>query len=298
MSLESLIGKEAVEGLAGKKFPINPSSDYERKEFVKKAGGLFDLTDAVNALAKDGNDSDASQDILQIAHEYAPALEQKLVEDPHLLMDFANTYSSLGQFSMAKYIEKNKEKVLDKLDEKQLYNLFTSVPLYSPKEGEGNKDYVKAVSLRDKMMSIQQALQNGGDPSQVLQGEVQELLRTMSEEQQIFIARNQGVIGSALTQALAETIQSEFSKLFRDSEGKLVRDEIKDVLEQSYKIAEDAESMVPTEKRDKYWDNNMKSQYLILAKELYKSEKRDLKREQDPNGERLKEDLAKQGLRI
>jgi len=299
MALENLIGQEAHENIRGKPFGINPDSDYNREEFIKRAGDLFDVYDYYSKLRENINDVDALNDLIAIAVQYIPGNPKlntvNLQENPHLVLEQGDALSSAGSTAMSKFVENNRSKILGKLSAKQLYNLFLRAPSYQTND----KEHDRKVALRNKVLAMQEASKKGEDLGSVVEKETQELIEGAPKEQQMYILKNAHLVIPVLRQAILEEIQKSFSKLFKDEEGNLNKAELLNYLERNYKVAEDFIENIPSDnqkERDDYWDKNLKPQYLELARELYSSEKKEYKQEKNPDKENRKTAAKELGL--
>ena len=122
-------------------------------------------------------------------------------------------------------------------------------------------------------------------------------MEKVPDEQKGFIVRNQI---PSLIKTLAEYIQKAFVSLFRDEEGKLDKSALRRFLEDNYKVAEDfIDKEIPNDKpkeKEKYWNDNLKTQYVEVARELYGSEKKEERKDKDKDKEERKDKAKNLGL--
>ena len=304
LTLEELIGKEQLDSISGKRFGIidvkmnrdgvtyGNIPNYERKEFVERAGDLFDVEEYYAKLKQNSNDMDALKDLIKIAVDYVPGDKKRMKvlmqENPHLAISQADSLYSYGTIAMAKYIEKNRSKVFDKLNEKQLYSVFQKTPSYIT----GNKEYDRIKVLKEKIKQMQEAEENKMDISLIVRDEFQELIERIPEEQRKFISDNADLVMPVLNQSLIHGIQRAYRSLFRDAEGNPIKSQIVDYLKANYKVAEDfMENEIPKDKpfeRFDVWDKRLKPHYIELARELYRPEKKEVKKDKDKDKEERK----------
>lgn len=253
---------------------IDPSSAYSRKEFVTHAGDLFDLIKHSGKLREHSDDFTALNDLMRVLIKYVPGDNATNVErwksNSHNALGEANDLETKASLSMAKFVEGKREALLDKLDDKQLYDLFGNVPIYEGATPENKK--IKR--LRDKIYAMSQASQQGQDPSAVVAEDVTELINGASDEKKEFIMRNQKAMTSSMTIAVIKALQKEYNGLFKRADGSVNRPKLKRFLIDNYQVAEDFISGVPDDEKEDYWNDNMKPQYLILAQALYGPEKK------------------------
>lgn len=296
MPLEELIGQEEFNSLAGKPFGIDPGMGYDRKEFVTRAGDLFDVEEYYQRLSKNSGDVDALIDLANLANKFMAGDKERnramLQENPNLALEQANVLYTSGSNKMARFVGNKKEAVLDKLSAEHLYSLFSRIPLYKTED----KQHDRIRKLRDKVGEIQETAKKGGDVGSVVQEEVSEIIKKAPEEQKIFIIRNQHLAIPHLTNGVIASIQKAFGYLFRTTDEKLDKEGLKKYLARNYKAAEDFINGAPEQEREDYWSDNLKPQYVELARELYKSEKQEQKKEDNPEKEARKEKAREIGL--
>lgn len=301
--------RDRYERIKGHGFCINPERGYkkenedDRKEFVRRADNLFDIEEYLQRLSKNVGDMDAIKDLAGIAKHFMVGTpeenESLLYEHPYLALEQAESLLSYGTVAMAKYVENNRKEFLDELEglgAEHLYKLFLRTSIYKryyPSESSessgsytryeiDDKEYERVRGLKEKIEQMQRASQEGRDIESVVQEELGELIEETKKtcpEQYIFIMRNQHLVVPSLGKSLVRAINEEFGSLFKDKDGKLDGKKIRDYLEDNYKVVEDfIECEVPREKEEerlKYWDDNLKMQYLEIARELFKPKKKE-----------------------
>lgn len=296
-SLEYLAGEEELNKGKAKPFGIAAGIPYSRDTFVKDAGDLFDLEEGYQKFRKDSKDTDALEDIVKVISKYFTGgrtnSSQMFMENPAQALDFANSALSRGYVSMAGFVANQREELLDKLSAKQLYSLFARVPLY--KSGEKERDRIK--DLRDKVFQMQRANEEGKDIGSAVQDEVQELIESLPDEQKMFVNKNHQIALPYLTNYVARSIQKAFSSLFKDKEGKLDKKAIINYITENYTVAEKFIDTLPDDEKADYWDDNLKPQYVEIARELYGAEKKAYKLEKNPEKEARKARAKEVGLR-
>jgi len=295
-SLEHLAGEEELNKGKAKPFGIEVNMPYSRDAFVKNSADLFDLEKAYGKLRKDSNDKDALEDLVKVTSKYLVGgrsnASEILMQNPGQALDFANAALSKGYANMANFVSNQREELLNKLSEKQLYSLFFSMPSY--KSGDKKRDRI--TDLREKVKQMQRANEEGKDIGSVVENEVQELVESLPEEQKIFVSRNQQIVIPYLTKYVARSIQKAFSSLFKNKELKLDKKELVNYITENYKIAEDFIDTVPDDEKSDYWNDNLKPQYIEIARELYKSEKKAKKLKDNPEKEARKARAGEIGL--
>jgi len=302
MALEKMIGEDEFKGIVGKPFGINPEAPYERKEFVARADPLFDLTGYHAALTKNSGDVEALNDLTGLLSGYIEGDDQykkewteQAKENPHLAISRSDKCLSMGYVNMAKFVEKNRKSLLDKLSAEQLYKVFSRVLLYKT----GDKEHDRVADLKMKMMQIQQAVQEGGNINDVIAKELKELRESMPPEHQAYLFENEHIVSPALGKVIIRTLQKKFSSLFRDDKGNLDKNQLIKYLKRNYKVVEDDIESIPADnekERYKRWEKNLKPQYIEIARELLSSEKSEQKKEDDPDGEERKKTAKGKGM--
>ncbi len=297
MALTDYLTEDEIGEIKGKPFGIDFKGKYDREEFVKRAEDLFNVEEYYSKLRENSSDIGALNDLMGIAIEYMADDKRKnialLQKNPHLALEQGEILYSAGSYSMAKFVENNRNEFLDRLSVEQLYSLFRRVPLYKTED----KKYERIRGLREKVMLIQEVGRKGGDIGSVVEEELKELMEKVPDEQKGFIVRNQI---PSLIKTLAEYIQKAFVSLFRDEEGKLDKSALRRFLEDNYKVAEDfIDKEIPNDKpkeKEKYWNDNLKTQYVEVARELYGSEKKEERKDKDKDKEERKDKAKNLGL--
>jgi hypothetical protein len=313
-------GKEALDKSMGKPFGIDLNKGYKKDKdlkypydqyFYKQAKDLFDLLENYQRFQKDDNDSDARDDLTEICEKYlkgTPA--EDTLKDPNQLMNYANDIASQGMVSMAKWVEKNIDDVFDEFSTEQLYQIFSSVPLYNKKQDNKSgtddetkiKEHNRIKKLRDKVTEINRDLQEnkGEGLRKILEEDIKEYMEGIKEKnpQLLRYIRLEG-----LTNMLVKSINNSLIMNFADKEGKeLDRDKIIDYLKDNYKVVEDYTKDYEKDKdyekiKAKAWDKNLKGQYFTIAQALYNSEKTNYKKQELKDND-YKREAKEAGIKI
>ena len=267
--LEDLVGKDLFSGIKGKRFSIYPSHKYNKGEFMERAGDLFYAEECYKRLRENLGDVEAVDGFAGLASDFMQGKKDnnydRLREKPDLALRQAEVLWDTGSLNMAKYIGNNISPVLDKLPAENLYSLFTRVPLYRT----GKMEWDRIAELRDKNIQIERAREKGSSIAPVVKEELQDLLKVAPEEQEIFIRKNRSVVIPHLIQDIGETIQEAFYTLFRDNQGNLVKKDLRQFMGKNYKTGESFIRSLPKDERESYWNDNMRPQYVEVARELY-----------------------------
>ena len=202
---------------------------------------------------------------------------------------------------MAKFVENNRDELLEKLSEKQLLSLIGRVPLYPT----GNREHDRVSYLINKLREMQRAGQEKGDISDVVQEELKELIEQMPEEQRSFMQYCPEMMGS-LTKSIAQKLGGAYEGLFRKEDKSLDKRAMVKYLIDNYKVAEDflddtnkpANEKLSEGEKASIWDKNLKTQYLEIARELLGSEKKKYKRDKDEDKENRKDKAKSLGLAV
>ncbi len=307
MTLDDLIiskqGKEQLEALKGKEFGINHNDKYKRSKFVNAMDDFIDLEEYYSNIKQKGvDDIDGLNDLIGVIYKYTPGNPQSNIDywhaNPHKAMEHANELYESHSTKIAKFVENNRRSFMDKLSDEQLSSVFATVPHYKT----NNKKYEKIRKLTKKYKEIVQASKEKKDISSVVQDELQEYISGLSQDSQEYIQRNSEMMIRSLTQGIVGIIQNEFNMLFKDEKGKLNKKEIKDYLVKNYKVVEDRIDDIPNDKkydseRKKRWMDNLRWQYVALAKALFPTEKKDEKGDKDKDKETRKAEDRRLGLR-
>lgn len=296
--LEELI-RERFKELAGKPFGINPYMAYNRDNFVETTGKLFDVEKAYQRLNRNPHDIGALNDLIGIAAGHMTGKPEDnialLSQNPHVAIDQGDVLLSKGYTNLAKFVENHRNQFLSELSAEQLYALFEDerFPYYKTND----REHERASKLREKILQMKAAQKQGISLDAVVQQEVKELIEAAPEEQRIFIARNQHLVIPYLTRAIIEELQGAYAGLFRDKEGNLDRNALINYLIANYNVAEDFIAGVPDKEQADYWNDNLKPQYVEIARQLYSSEKAAKERDENPEKEARKDRARELGLR-
>lgn len=301
MALEQKVDAE----FAGKPFGIDPSHSYDRQEFVAVMEARKDVAEAYKKYAEShGSDVSALRDLTDYSAEYHPgeaeagARSQELwtvwSRNPMVATDYVeNGLLKPGEERLARYVENNRQRMLDELDEGKLHQLWESIHLYKT----GDKELDRAVALRDKIMKIQKAMQGEGRIDDVIQAEIDALIKNVPEEQKAYFFRNGDLVFGGIRKAIVRRIEKEFSGLFKDREGKLDKKALVNAIERNYDAAKNfMEDRIPEEdKKSRYdfWSDNLKPQNLAIAEVLYAPAKKEQREKDDAEKEKWKADAGK-----
>lgn len=316
MTLDDLLGEEEVERIAGKPFGIamkrnaggvyefDPKFPYEIKEFVRRAGDLFDLEEYYGKLIQNSGDVGALNDLTGLVTNYIEGDDEykaewvaQAKENPHLALSRGDKCLSSGYESMARFVESHRTDLLDKLSGEQLFAILSSprIPLYKI----GDKKHDRVVDLRNKILQIQKASEEKGDLTSVVGEELKGLIGRIPVEHQAYIFENQHLVFPSLARVIVRALLKQYDSLFKNREGEYDKKALIKYLEANYKAAEDFIDEIPESERKErqdYWDKNQKVHYLEVARMLYASEKKEQKEEDNPEKEDRKKVAREMGI--
>jgi hypothetical protein len=309
-TLEGMLDESEIKEIAGKPFGIDPKSDYDRKEFVFRAGEFFDLSEYYAQVSQNSGDIGALKDLVGKAADYIEGDDEykkdwisRATQNPHLAIARGDAMLGTGQISMAKYVEKNRDEFLNKLQVEKLHGIIFSQPLYST--GEEKHDKIK--DLISKIRKINEAIEKEkkgehGAIDEVIQKEFKDLIATIPEEHKIYLNEDISYALPKLKEVLIRRINRKAGMLFRDKDGNLDKNEIVSYLKRNYKAVEDNIENVPkgeehNKERFKIWDKNLKLHYLTLAQALYGQEKPGQEEDNDKDKQARKKESAEKGIR-
>lgn len=297
MALEEILGTEEARKLYAKNFSIDPSMLYKRKDFVEKAGDLFDMEEYLQILEKTPGHQGALSDLIEMGLKFMPKdksgeMAGALRSNPYMANVLGNDLYKYAAVDMARFVGNHRKKFLNDLSAKALYSLFTSMPLYDT----GKKEHEIIKNLRNKVLSIQQKAQQGQDPSSEVQEEVMDVVKKLPLAQQEFIGKFQHTIIPIISKSVLIALNERFGTLFMSRDGKIDKSALQDYLTANYRVAEDYVNKVPEKERSDYWDKNLKPQYMQIARLRYKDEKSAQKWEDNPEKQQRKQDAEALGL--
>lgn len=291
-----------LEGKLGKPlnyFPIDSQKTFkndkeeDRAYFVKGYKGYADLKKYAAALAKNGEDLDARQDLSGL-----------LVGDPNFhvnvpglrMREIADAFSGVSDEEFGRYAERNRDEFFGILegDKKALMDLAQNLPLYAS-EDEADKEYNTIVgisrSMRE-MAGIAQAGEDGQrDPGKIreymvngLQSKkiskaakkLMEFLYGFDEVAGYFFSREFGLKKKLFATKLA----GEDGKT---PDNKLIRKTIEKSLEVANGKLDDE---TDAKNKNKIWERAIRPYYLSMADATYKIKKKEL---DDDNDDKVEE---------
>jgi len=313
-----------LEELAGSEFSIDPSSTYDRDEFVKKTGDYFDLEEYLSQLSKNPGDTGAIEDLVSLTlktltkdknlqQEYS----KKFMENPYLALRWGKELYSESTFSLAKHIEKNRANSLEKLSAEALNQIVSQVELYQT----GDAEHDKYIAARKKLKKMQDIQKEGGDPASIVTGgkdskqyiaeeaskKVNAYIQKCPKIAAQFILEHQDIMAQPLLERAKEEITKELNKkleetiqcvdsYFKNKEGKLDKKKLIKYIERNYKVVEEQMKKRPQDSF-KIWDKNLKAQYIELARALRGFAKPEAEKENDPEKSEFKANCKKLGVR-
>ncbi|MCX6748067.1 MAG: hypothetical protein NT076_00525 [Candidatus Pacearchaeota archaeon] len=289
---------------------VIPQSDYDREVFAYHMDKLKDLEEYNAAVAQNKEDIGNLKDL---ADKLAPHLPggatnegagrnyAELVADPHKALVAADSILGAEYVGLAKYVEKNRDEVLDKASPEQLWILVQSVPLYKT----GKKEHDEIVDLVGKVKQIREA-KSEQELESIVQKDVDASFKKLPVEIQGYVGVYQRDVQHNFVQYHIQRITEKFSKLFRNDKKEIDKEAIVKFLEDNYKYVEDfmedeVKDIEPDEKkrekaRAKLWNKNLKHQYVALAKALSPTEVKEQKTEDNPEWERIKAEARGQKM--
>jgi len=305
MTLEQKLGEQEVNKLKGRPFGIDSSIKYDpnsnsiREEFVKKASDLFDVEDYCQMLEKNINDLGALNDLTGIALKYMPGDKDKNVEilrEPRNALKWGKKMQDYGQPDMARFIENNRDEILKKMNEKQMFSLINEIELYPT----GNQEHDRASYLIIKLKQLKKASQEQGEEGvkAVIGEELNELASKIPEEQMAFLQECPEMI-SSLTSGLIKKLKGAHGALFKKDGKNLDKNAMIKYLEANYEVIEDImdDDKMSNDEKFNLWDKNLKNQYLAIARTLFPGEKKKYKRDKDEDKEDRKDKAKSVGAR-
>ena len=304
-SLEELVGQ--VPSFEGKPFGINPKLGYshavDNGEFIGNADDLFDVEKYFKKLM-DKQPADII-DLVKVAVKYhrGPANRderfQELINElnqGNAGFDAAKNLRDAGYVEMGRFVDKNRDAVLDKLDEESLASLVMDpkIPLYIT----GNKEHDRFINLRQRMAEMQEAAKEG-NPDAAITKEIQHYMMHVPEGQEEYYLKNQHLVVPKLIRLIQNAIQEAYGKYFAGADGKRKPDKgkLKAFIKANYKAMEDKIDKQDGDINDRgsekfnVWDKNLKMQYVELARRAYAIEKGPYEGKVDPAKEAHKRDV-------
>lgn len=273
----------------------DPDSDDVQKTFFEGTDTLLDLEGYLQALMQNPGDPSTLIDFMKKAAPYLPGIPQQELLNPDRAPLYAKQLVDKGQENTAQFIENNRDKIMDRLTAEQLYSAVMSVPLYKTDD----ESHDRIVALIQKVQKIAEAQQKGEGLEALLNKELAELIKRTPAEQQEFLKAFGGEMSQSLYVSIIEQIKKSYGKLFKTPEGQLEKSEIRQFLEDNYQVIDDIieDKDTPGREGEARWGDNLKDQYMALAKQLYKSEKKLYKWRIDEDKEKRKAEANRRGIK-
>lgn len=301
--LEELVGQ--VPFFEGKDFGINPKLSYSHAvdsgEFTGNADDLFDVEEYLQKLA---NKQPVNiDDLIKVAVKYhrGPAKEwdrflelREEFNQENAASDAANNLLDEGYVQMAKFVDKNRDAVLDKLDAKSLASLVMDPrqPLYDT----GDKEYNRFLGLRQRMAEMQEAAKEG-DPAAAIAKEITHYMQYVPKGQEEYYAKKQHLVVPKLIRLIQKSIKDAYEGYFKGADGNFDKAKLKAFMEANYKAMEDKidemDGDIADRRSEKFnvWDKNLKMPYIELARRAYAIEKGPYEEKVDPTGKAHERDI-------
>jgi hypothetical protein len=293
------------------RFFLDYRQKYDRDYFVERADAIFDLEGYMKAVQESkGMDVGAVKDLRgsvmanmpetmlnQLRNPTTPEateMRKKLESDIPFMLEFGDGILGDERNSMAVYVAYNRDKIMEELSAEQLFEFFSSVPLYKT----GIEKYDRARELRAKLSNVQEAMKEGKSALSVVGKEVEKEIKKYTPGLEGFIRTHYSTMAPVIAGQIIREMQEEYGSLFMDKQGRLDREEIEGCLRANYKVLEDFIEHKDTlpEIRDKIWSENLKKHYLILGKVLYSAQKKAWK--VDKNEDKEEQKATAEGLGI
>jgi hypothetical protein len=233
------------------------------------------------------------------------------IQSPSLALEQAERVVSQGYMNTALFVQNNRAEILEHLTAEQLFSIVNRVPLYKTY----NDEHDAFVLLREKLTKMQKAQEEGTGLEDILKADLKEISSKIAREQIEFMNATPEM-SSSLYQSIIEALQKAHATYFV-TEGKLDKNKLKAFLEDNYKVIEDIiknddvpeakdkdgnimrDSLtgIPYGEKFERWNNNLKQQYVELARELHSTEKQVYKRKADEEKEDRKARHKRRGIK-
>ncbi len=304
--------EDKVDEMICNEFEIANES-YDKKKFTSHMGIRGDVENYSKSVRENSGNIGDLKDLASILATYMPlrkshidedikANYSKLVNNPHDALVLADTALSHDAVSLAKYAERNRDKILDDTTAEQLYDLVNQVPLYKT----GKKEHDEVVDLLLKARQIQETARDRGDLAKIVSKEVAATFKKLPKSIQEYIGLHQEDYKKSFTNFHISRIMTAAGSLFRDEDGKPDKKALRGFIEDNYQavnnyIEDQVNELEPDKEkrkkaRNKLWDKNLKHQYVALAKALNATASKEQKMGDNPEWETIKANAKKMGM--
>ncbi len=275
-----------------------PTGDYDITVFQPKMYLLDKLFRKYEAFKKNPHGFKERLDIVKLARltQGRGDWEAEWMKDSNKIGGWADQTLNGGEesygsfYDMAKYVEKNKGILIEKIPTDQLYDfVLKQFRVHETREPSEHNNKIYSIK---KSREIDRITQNNGDPSQLVGTRVRELVSQMSQKKREFYKWHPEELARLYQMALQEA-KDEAKSYFQDDKGKPDRSKIIDFIEANYEAFYDySRRELPTEaKKEEYFDEN-KKQFTELGALAYNFIDVEY-REQYERETKEREDLAK-----
>ncbi len=286
--------------------PVIEPNGYDRETFLKYYYQWEDLLQAkyVQALSENIDDPDAREDLSAALYGDPNAFENAEFDDARVFQTAKSTYTT-GIDSLAKYVQVNKRKFLEILDENALNQLVRSLPMY--KNGDEKHDgLVKLLNEIKGMTQIMQMKEEEGKAEGMREYVAKNLKSTGGLTKDgvslfSYLIQKES-IAQYMFKRLYDNKQQEFVLSLAKQDGdRIVPDRKKYValIDKSLDRAENALTAdIKDKDKKKIWEKSLRPHYVAMAqmgyaieKPKYEAEiKTEREKEIDANKKALKDD--------
>ena len=270
--------------------PINSEESYNREKFVESFGEFSDLENYIQGLIKTPNNPTILSDLGALLRK-KPGFYQNMPNPAGVARTEADRAYSSGIEQIAKYVEKNKEKFFNLLDEEKILGLVTNLPLYKT----GDKKHDEFIEKLNEIHIINEAEKDASKMHQYVNSKINEIPE-WAREAYTLLQGNQNYV-QATFQEFKEVAQIRFQKEILTKKGKPDKAKLENIIKNSLKKAwEKYNDEDNLEDKKDIWEGDIRPYYLTLAKMVYADEKKQAKYDKDPAKENRKEDRRKIGM--
>ena len=246
--------------------PMDGGQNYDRGDFVKGAGDLFDLEGYLEKLVKDSRNPDALSD-LGLLLRNNPGFYHE--QDPIVSRTESDRAYSHGVEAMSQYVKRNLNDFLGLCDDGHIVGYATSVPIYRT----GNKEHDDFVDSLNEVKRIGEIAKSGdpGKAREYVQGKLENVPQWLKEAFGILSGDSDYI--QALFQEFAGYDQAKFTRMIQDESGKVKRGFLEGVIKNSLKKAWKEHDKAHERDKNDVYKGDIRPLYIELARLVYTKEK-------------------------
>ncbi len=276
--------------------PISANESYDMLTFVKKQGELNNLEEYVQAIGKDPYNVGAREDLSYLIFGDSRV---HVGMSPEEIRKIGNDAYSDGIEKMSKYAERNYDNMIGKLEGEDLKNIAMNLPLYKTSDKKYKSGEITKDNEHNKLVDTINEIRLMNSDDEEIKGKVvnNALSKVINSKEvpdwvknliQYFAGTNAHFVNEIFARYKTGMVRAFSEYITR--EGQVDKDKLKSLVDTSLKVAyaefNELDEKENVGERKDIWEQAIRPYHIVIAKSLYKPEKKKLEENIDKKKEK------------